>query len=132
MPAPISIIIPTLNAEEALTPCLEALMEGLEAGLVRELIVVDADSQDATGAVAQAWGANVMTAAPSRGGQLRAGCEAAKGDWLLVLHADTCLATGWAEVARRHMKESDRAGYFRLRFDRGGLPALLVAPPICL
>ena len=34
MRAPISVVIPTLNAEAPLTGCLTALMEGLEAGLV--------------------------------------------------------------------------------------------------
>ena len=32
MRAPISVVIPTLNAEAPLTGCLTALMEGLEAG----------------------------------------------------------------------------------------------------
>ncbi|NNE53156.1 MAG: glycosyltransferase [Sulfitobacter sp.] len=127
MPAPISIIIPTLNAAEALPRCLEALMEGLEAGLVRELIVVDAGSRDATGAIAQAWGGEVLAAGASRGAQLAQGCAAARGDWLLVLHADTCLAPGWGDVVRQHIKESDRAGWFRLCFDRGGLPAAMFA-----
>ena len=35
MPAPISVIIPTLNAEHSLTGCLTALMEGVDAGLIR-------------------------------------------------------------------------------------------------
>ncbi|MDF1728301.1 MAG: TIGR04283 family arsenosugar biosynthesis glycosyltransferase [Sulfitobacter sp.] len=127
MPAPLSIVIPTLNAAESLPRCLEALMEGLEAGLIRELIVSDGGSTDATGAVAQAWGADVLHGPASRGGQLRRGCALAQGDWILVLHADTCLAPGWAEVVRRHLNESNDAAWFPLAFDRGGLPAWLVA-----
>ena len=60
MRAPISVIIPTLDAAEPLPACLAALMEGLDAGLVRELIVSDGGSADATGAIAQAWGAVVL------------------------------------------------------------------------
>ena len=119
MAAPISIIIPTLNAEDALGGCLEALMEGLEAGLVHELIVSDGGSGDDTLRVAEAWGAKTLTGPASRGGQLRRGCEAARGDWLLVLHADTILAPRWSEAVREHMAGQD-AGWFRLRFDRGG------------
>ena len=74
MRAPISVIIPTLNAEDVLKPCLESLMEGLDAGLIRELIVSDGGSTDATGATAQAWGADVVHGSPSRGGQLQRGC----------------------------------------------------------
>lgn len=127
MNAPISIVIPTLNAEAALPQCLEALMEGLEAGLIRELIVSDGGSTDATGATAQAWGATVLQGPASRGGQLRRGCDAAKADWLLVLHADTVLQRGWTGDVRRHLAKPQCAGWFHLRFDQGGMPAQLVA-----
>ena len=126
MRAPISVIIPTLNAETALPDCLAALMEGLEAGLIRELIVSDGGSSDATGAMAQAWGAEVLEGAPSRGGQLRRGCAAASGDWLLVVHADTVLSPGWSKAVQAHLHR-DTAGWFHLAFDSAGLPARLVA-----
>lgn len=126
MPAPISIIIPTLNAADSLGACLLALMEGLDQGLIRELIVVDGGSHDATGAIAQAWGAEVILADPSRGGQLRAGCAAAKGAWLLVVHADTVLAKGWTGSVKAHL-ETRKAGWFALRFDAQGVAPALVA-----
>lgn len=119
MPAPISIIIPTLNAERSLPGCLAALVEGLDAGLVCELIVSDGGSHDQTRALADAWGAEILVGAPSRGGQLGRGCAAAKGDWLMILHADTQLAPGWSEAVHAHMA-SGKAGWFRLRFDQGG------------
>lgn len=126
MRAPISVIIPTLNAEATLGPCLSALMEGLDAGLIRELIVCDGGSSDATGATAQAWGAVVLESPPSRGGQLRQGCAAAKGDWLLVVHADTVLSEGWSRVVQSHLP-SGRPAWFYLAFDSAGLPARVVA-----
>ncbi|MBV1926290.1 MAG: glycosyltransferase, partial [Rhodobacteraceae bacterium] len=46
MAAEISVIIPTLNAERVLPACLESLIEGLGAGLIRELIVTDGGSTD--------------------------------------------------------------------------------------
>ncbi|MBM1631366.1 TIGR04283 family arsenosugar biosynthesis glycosyltransferase [Sulfitobacter mediterraneus] len=127
MPAPISVIIPTLNAEAVLPRCLESLMEGLEAGLIRELVISDGGSSDATGALAQAWGAEVVQGAATRGGQLRRGCAAAKGDWLLVLHADSRLSSGWADAAANALGAADQAHWFQLRFDHGGLPARIVA-----
>jgi len=127
MSAPVSVIIPTLNAAQTLPRCLEALMPGLEAGLIRELIVCDGGSDDGTDAIAQAWGGEVFVVSPSRGGQLRKGCAAARGDWLLVLHADTALGAGWAEVVSRHIRTSRKAAWFRLKFDSAGLPAALVA-----
>ena len=127
MRAPLTVIIPTLNAVEALPRCLEALMEGLEAGLIRELIVSDGGSDDASGATAQAWGAHVLHGPPSRGGQLRRGCAAAQSEWLLILHADTVLQPGWSRVVQSHLTHSDKAGWFQLRFDQGGLAARVVA-----
>lgn len=120
MRAPISVVIPTLNAAPQLAGCLAALVEGLEAGLIRELIVSDGGSQDDTTMLADAWGAHVVSGPASRGGQLRRGVDAAQGHWLLVLHADTVLQEGWAGVVAEHIQTSDRAGWFRLRFDRGG------------
>lgn len=119
MPAPISVIIPTLNAAEHLLGNTSALFEGIETGLIRELIVSDGGSSDDTLRIADAIGAEVVTGAPSRGGQLRRGCAASKGDHLLVLHGDTCLAPGWVGPAAAHLR-TGQAGYFQLRFDQGG------------
>ncbi|WP_299411908.1 TIGR04283 family arsenosugar biosynthesis glycosyltransferase [uncultured Sulfitobacter sp.] len=127
MRAQISVVIPTLDAEPALGPCLGALMEGLDQGLIRELIVSDGGSTDATGAVAQAWGAIVLHGPPSRGGQLKRGVAAAQGEWILILHADTVLSAGWCEAVSAHLSKPDRAGWFRLAFDRGGMAARFVA-----
>ncbi len=127
MRAPISVIIPTLDAEASLPGCLGALMEGLEAGLIRELIVSDGGSTDATGAMAQAWGAEVLHGPPSRGGQLRRGCAEAQAEWYLIIHADTVLQAGWAQHAEAHLRHPDKAAWFRLAFDRGGMAARFVA-----
>lgn len=126
MRAPISVIIPTLNAGAALSDCLMSLMEGLDAGLIRELIITDGGSQDATLALAEAWGAEIVSGPASRGGQLRRGCARAHAEWLLVLHADTVLEAGWTGPVITHLKGT-RAGWFRLRFDRDGFAARSVA-----
>ncbi|MEQ5827351.1 TIGR04283 family arsenosugar biosynthesis glycosyltransferase [Sulfitobacter sp. NFXS29] len=128
MRAPISVVIPSLNAAAALPACLAALVEGLQAGLIREVILSDCGSSDGTPQLAEGWGAEVISGAPSRGGQLRRGCEAAQGEWLLVLHADTVLAPGWTDAVQDHMARGPgAAGWFRLRFDQRGLAPRLVA-----
>lgn len=119
MAAPISVIIPTLNAQADISACLTALMEGLDTGLIAELVVSDGGSTDSTAHLVEAWGAEIVTGPPSRGGQLVRGCAAAKGVWFLVLHADTVLEPGWSSVVAAHLGQ-DKAGYFKLRFDRGG------------
>jgi len=116
----LSIIIPTWNAGLSLPLTLRSLEEARACGLLREVIVVDAGSRDGSTAIAQAWGAQVIHAAPGRGTQLAAGAALARGEWLLFLHADTRLASGWEEMAGRFMRapsNRERAAYFALRFD---------------
>ncbi|MEP5091107.1 MAG: glycosyl transferase, partial [Paracoccaceae bacterium] len=63
--------------------------------------------------------------APSRGAQLQRGCRLAKGDWLLILHADTELETGWTGTVRSHLTQESGA-YFKLRFRaRGAMPKMV-------
>jgi len=128
MPAPISVVIPTLNAAAGLPGTAAALMPGLAQGLVRELIVSDGGSTDATRALAERLGAVWVAGAPGRGGQLARGAAAAAGDWLLLLHADTQLSPDWPAAVAAHLAGSpDKAGYFRLRFRARGAAPWLVA-----
>ncbi|UYV36555.1 glycosyltransferase [Rhodobacteraceae bacterium D3-12] len=121
MRAPLSIVIPTLNVEESLPGCLHALMEGVQTGLIRDLVISDGGSTDRTLEIADAAGAELVAGAASRGGQLRRGAKAAKGGWLLFIHADTQLAPGWSDAVRDHIEQqSDKAGWFALEFDRRG------------
>lgn len=117
MPAPLSVIIPTLNAAGELPQCLASLMPGAEAGLIREVLLSDGGSGDATAEIADAAGASIIESEPGRGKQLAAGAEAARGEWLLFLHADTALTRDWVERARDHMSNAPgRAAYFTLAF----------------
>jgi len=128
MRAPISIVIPTLNAAAALPATLVALGEGLEAGLIRELILSDGGSTDDIAGLADRAGALLVTGPAGRGGQLARGAAVAEGTWLMFLHADTHLAPGWGRAVLSHICASaDRAGYFRLAFRAQGMAPRLVA-----
>lgn len=127
MRAPISIVIPTYEAEAVLPACLEALMEGVAAGLVRELIISDGGSTDRTVEIASEAGAEVVTGPASRGGQLRRGGAAAGGDWVLFLHADSVLEAGWSDVVSDVLDAPERAYAFRLRFRARGFAPRFVA-----
>jgi len=126
MRAKLSVVVPVLNAEGDLPRLLAGLMEGVEAGLVRELILSDGGSDDATARIAEAAGAIWCAGPPSRGGQLRRGAGAAGGAWLLFLHADTALPEGWTRAVEAQIR-AGRPGYFRLAFDGGGAAARIVA-----
>jgi len=93
---------------------------------VRELLVVDGGSQDATADLARAAGARVVRAAPGRGTQLAAGAAAAGGAWLLFLHADCRLDSGWVRAVEAFVAAPDaaeRAGYFQFALDDGSAAA---------
>ncbi len=126
MAAPLSIIIPTRNSAGMLPRTLQALMEGVEAGMIRELIIADGGSEDATVKIAESAGAEVLIGEPSRGGQLRQGAAAARAEWLLFLHSDTLLDSGWTVAVGRAIERGE-GGYFWLRFRAAGVMPALVA-----
>ena len=64
----LSVVIPTLNAEQALPSTLESLMEGVFAGVIGDLVIVDGGSNDATVDIAKEVGATFLETTPSRGG----------------------------------------------------------------
>ena len=125
MSAPISVVIPTLNSAKSLPATLLSLMEGLDAGLICEVVVTDGGSTDSSGAIAMAWGAEVVIGAASRGGQLRRGVAATRGAWVMVLHADTILQEGWAEQVKARMQQGPLC--FSLAFRARGLAPRWVA-----
>jgi len=127
MPAPVSVIIPTLNAASRIGPTLGALAEGLDAGLIGELIIVDGNSKDDIAAIADQIGARFITTHAGRGGQLAKGAESACRPWLLFIHADTVLSEGWVSAVQKHLHSPEKAGYFRLRFNAKGYAPSLVA-----
>ncbi|HXF53509.1 MAG TPA: TIGR04283 family arsenosugar biosynthesis glycosyltransferase [Hyphomicrobiaceae bacterium] len=96
----ITVVIPTLEAEATLGATLASLVPAAIDGLVRQVIVVDSGSTDRTLKIAEDAGADIVRAEPGRGRAMMAGAAAARYPWLLFLHADTVLASGWeSEVA---------------------------------
>ena len=118
--ADLSIIIPTLNAGPVLGPTLGALAQMESVGLIKELVVSDGGSEDGTQKAAVDAGAVLVEGLPGRGRQLRAGADAAHGDWFLFLHADTVLAPGWSYGVRTFIgrpNAAEMAGYFEFALD---------------
>jgi rSAM/selenodomain-associated transferase 2 len=123
----LSVVIPALNAARTLPACL-ASVSGAD-----EIVLVDGGSGDGTAALAEAAGARLIRAERGRGVQLRAGAEAARGEWLLFLHADSRLSPDWrAAVAAHLLRHSDRAACFRFRLDDTAWQARLIEQGVAL
>jgi len=86
----LSIVIPVLDDAPVLTRLLEQI-RGLWSNEV-EVVVVDGGSRDGSAAVATRAGATLLTAPRGRAQQLGRGVEAARGDWLWLLHADSSIS----------------------------------------
>ena len=120
----ISVILPTDNAERLLPRCFDSLIAGAVRGVVREVIVSDAGSTDATLLIADAAGAHVIHSRKNRGAQMADAAASAKSDWLLFLHPQTALETGWDVEAEsfisQAMMERPRAAVFRFALEDFG------------
>jgi rSAM/selenodomain-associated transferase 2 len=106
----LSVVLPVLDAG----PELAATLATLDADC--EILVVDGGSKTAPQPHA---GVRVLLAPRGRGTQLGAGADAASGEWLLFLHADTTLSGDWRDAVAAFAADpanAEKAGYFRLAF----------------
>ena len=125
MPAPISIIIPTLNSETDLYETLGSLFEGIENELIRELIISDGGSTDKTKAIAHEVGAILIEGSCGRGLQISKGVDKSRSDWILILHADTSLSLDWS-VNLLQKIDRNFAYHFKLKFKSKSLFARIL------
>ena len=119
----ISIVIPVFRDAEALSRTLDAMdFDGAE-------VIVAAAEGDASLAALRAAQSDVIwvTAPRGRARQMNAGAAVARGDWLLFLHADTCLRPGWrAAVDRADADAAINLGCFRFALDSPSPAARLI------
>jgi dolichol-phosphate mannosyltransferase len=112
-PAPlatVSVVIPARDEADRIGPCLDALRGERD---VLELIVVDDGSSDATAAIARGHGARVLDGAPLPAGwvgkpwALQQGLEAASGDVVVSLDADTRARPGLVRALAAALGDAD-------------------------
>lgn len=115
-PQTVSIVVPVLNEAAALP---ETIRRAQANASVREILVVDGGSRDATRAIAAELGCRLLASPPGRGGQMRLGASAAQGNVVMFLHADTWLPPGATRAALHCLRdETVVAGGFWKVFDR--------------
>jgi len=111
-------VIPTINEADCLAALIEALLREPE---LTEIVVADGSSTDGTPTLAEGLGARVIGTERGRGRQLRAGADAARGEILLFLHADSGFPAGGLRALCAALDRDPRmpGGNFRVTFDGG-------------
>ena len=122
----ISVVLATRNDQRRLGRTLAALVPSAVDGLVRQVIVADAGSADATLEIADDAGAVVVK------GPLAEACASAKEDWLLILDPGARLGEGWERAAHDHIVRVARPGVIRMGQRRGLLGMMSPAPAVGL
>ncbi len=107
----LSVVIATKDVERALVPTLGALVPGAAAGVVREVILADAGSQDQTGAVGDIAGCRIIVSAEPLGLRLSAAAETARDSWLMFLRPGIVLDSTWIEEIARFIENAERSGH---------------------
>ncbi len=112
----LSVIIPTLDEAASIGATLAPLQPLRAEG--HEVIVVDGGSRDGTPERAAPLADRVLAAPRSRAGQMNAGADAALGEVLLFLHADTRLPSDAARLVANGLTASGREwGRFDVRIE---------------
>jgi hypothetical protein len=112
----LSVIIATHESEQALVRTLAVLVPGAAAGVVREVIVADAGSRDATTEVADFAGCEVLVSHASLGVRLKTAATVARSPWLMFLTPGTLLDATWIDDTTRFVEtdgDGSRAAVFR-------------------
>jgi len=127
MPASLSIVIPTLNAASKIGPTLASLHEGIDIGLIKELIITDGGSVDEIKIISEEIGAIFISGDAGRGTQLHNGALKTNAPWILFIHADTILSKDWPNAAFEHITKYKDAGYCKLAFDDNGFMPKIIS-----
>jgi hypothetical protein len=106
----LSVIIATLNCERALVPTLAALVSGAAAGTVRDVIVADGGSSDATPQVADIAGCEVMASTGPLAARLREATGKARAAWVMFVRPGVVLDATWVDEVAGFIQQAELRG----------------------
>jgi hypothetical protein len=106
----LSVVIATHDSERPLLPTLAALVPGAAAGTVREVIVADPGSRDATAEIADVAGCRMLVLDRPRGARLKAAAATARSGWLLFLSPGVIPDVTWIDETRRFAENGEMLG----------------------
>ena len=115
----LSIIIPVYQEEALLRRCLQCVMSQIDLRCV-EVIVVEGGEQDLNRRITQEFNCQYISAKVGRAYQLNRGALLSKGRWLMFLHADCIVGSGFYE-SFRSLEATVYWGFFYHRIDAKGV-----------
>ncbi len=120
----LTVLIETLNDEDALARTLASLVSGAVEGVIREVVVCDRGSTDRTMLVADHAGCVWLEKA-----DIAAGLPRARGEWLLIIEPGARLEGDWTQAVMRHATElTGPARFSRSKIGRPSFPSRLFSP----
>ena len=126
----LSVVIATQDSEQALLPTLAALVPGATATLVREVLIADGGSRDATTEIAEGAGCDVLLLQAPLAQRLKAAAAKARAGWLMFLPPGSVPDPTWVGDVARFTEENElrrlsasRAAVFRS--STSGEPSML-------
>ena len=105
----ISVVIPTHDDEAVLGRALGPLVSAAVTGLVREVILADGGSVDATLDIGEDAGCRIVAGEGSNEARARVAAEGAHSDWLMILPPEVQLLPGWEGVVRGFVERQSTA-----------------------
>ncbi len=104
-PTRLSILLPVCNEAKNLHECLDAIV--IPPEIPAEILVIDGGSSDNTPALAQSdRRVRCLQSPPGRGTQIAAGYRQARGDLLVIIHADTRLGPNTIKHIWQHCTDN--------------------------
>jgi len=97
----LSVIIPTEGQDPPVVATLAALVPGVTAGLIQDVVLVDRGETDTIARVADIAGCGFLVCKGSRADALAAGVKETRAPWLMFLHPGTVPDQGWIDETAR-------------------------------
>jgi rSAM/selenodomain-associated transferase 2 len=119
----VSVIVPVLADRDAVRRLIPQIPRDLRV----EIIVADAGTEPGLESLSRGRpDLTVIRTPPGRGRQMNAAAGLARGEWLLFLHADSQLPSGWLDLFQSTYVRGAVGGWFQFALDDRAWQARLI------
>lgn len=113
----ISIIIPVLNEEDSIAKILTSLKQNSSVQNVKEILVIDGGSKDATTSIASHHRVTLLHSEKGRAKQMNLGAKNATAEILYFIHVDTLPPKDFDKSIIEAVVNKNEVGCFQMKFD---------------